>query len=101
MSYLRQMVPEGYTLGWNKGGTNEHFGGWGSRHSKSGRVGGERREREHQQSEELWTVRRAMHLAINLLFHTIEDPTGRGYDKLVDLKKVQAIAIEPSDAVGP
>ena len=25
---LRQMVPEGYTLGWNKGGTNLHFGGY-------------------------------------------------------------------------
>ena len=24
---LRQIVPEGYTFGWNNGGTNEHLGG--------------------------------------------------------------------------
>lgn len=26
-AYLRQMVPLGYTFGWNRGGTNLHLGG--------------------------------------------------------------------------
>lgn len=26
-AHLRQIVPDGYTLGWNNGGTNLHFGG--------------------------------------------------------------------------